>query len=44
MVKFELAMFVFFRYLRPIDSILDTQGPPSQAVPCVMAEEVNRAV
>ena len=31
-----------FRYLRPIDSVLDTQAPLSQAVPRVMAKEVNK--
>ena len=37
--RFVMALF---RYLHPIDSVLDTQGPLSQAVPPVMAEEVNR--
>ena len=31
-------------YLRPIDCALDPQDPLSQAVPCVIAEEVNREV
>ena len=33
-----------FRYLRPVDSALDPQGPLSQAVPRVVIEEVNREV
>ena len=36
--RFIMALF---RYLCPNDSALDTQGPFSQAVPCVMAEEAN---
>ena len=42
LLKFEPATLL--RNLRHIDSALDTQGLLSQAVPCVMAEEVNRAV
>ena len=33
-----------FCYLRHIESVLNTQGPLSQAVLCVMGEEVNRPV
>ena len=33
-----------FHYLCPIDYALDPQDPLSQAVPCVIAEEVNREV
>ena len=31
-----------FSYLHPIDSALDPQGSPFQAVPHVMAEAMNR--
>ena len=33
-----------FCYLRPTNYALDPQDPLSQAVPCVIAEEVNREV
>ena len=44
MLKFGPETFCYhcFCYLRPIDSVLDTQGPFSQAVSRVMAEYVNR--
>ena len=44
--NFDRRCFVMahFSYLHSIDSILDIQDPLSQAVPRVMAEEVNRAV
>ena len=36
--------YVSFCNLHLIDCVLDPQGPHSHAVPCVMAEEVNREV
>ena len=40
----QCFVMALFCYLCPIDSALDTQGPLFQAVLCVMADEVNRAV
>ena len=40
----DVLLWLFFCYLCPIDSVLDTQCPLSQAVPRVMVEEVNRKV
>ena len=37
-------VMTLFCYLRPIDCALDSQDPLSQAVLCVIAEEVNREV
>ena len=37
-------VMTLFCYLRPIDYALDPQDTLSQAVPCVIAEEVNREV
>ena len=36
-----MFIMALFHYLHPIDSALDTQGPLTQAVPHVMAKEVN---
>ena len=37
------VFIALFRYLCPADSALDSYGPLSQAVPCVVMEEVNKA-
>ena len=39
-----ICFMALFRYLRPVDSALDPQGPLSQAVPRVVIEEVNKEV
>ena len=38
----DVLLWLFSLYLCLIDSVLDTQGPLSQAVSRVMAKEVNR--
>ncbi len=38
------ATMALFRYLRPIDSALNPQGPLSHSVPSVVMSEVNREV
>ncbi len=40
----KLATMALFRYLRPIDNVLDPQGPLSHSVPSIVISEVNREV
>ena len=40
----KLATMALLRYLRPIDNVLDPQGPLVHSVPSVVVSEVNREV